>query len=106
MAVIRLKQTVIIDPGGGDVIRAFDNNNQRVFFVVSGRTVSNLFLCLTPEGFGFSQYWSFATGFVNQFFRRRDYGELITQDLYLTDLMPISPQCDIVITEGILIPGS
>lgn len=102
MATVVLQQTRVSNPGGGPPFKLFGGNAERVYFLLYGTCGVSSVLCLGPAGASTTGFWPIGTLTDPQEFRRVKWGELVTGEIWLSTIADIAPNCDIIITEGIL----
>lgn len=100
MALVTLQQTRITNPGGGAPIKLLSNNSARVFFFLYGTVATSSVLCLGPAGASTTGFWPISTLNDPQHFRKFQYGELVTGEIWLSTIADTAPNCDVVVTEG------
>jgi hypothetical protein len=106
MALIRINSVPYASAGGIEPVNLLGNNTQRVWVrVVVIFNAGGVQIGHSPDGlFQSAILWTFTV--VNEFFLRRNLGELITGEWWISDGAGGSPNATVTITEGILIPGS
>lgn len=102
MPIVTLQQTEITNPGGGNPIKLFGGNAQRVYFFLYGTCSVSSVLCLGPAGAPTTGFYPIGTLTDVVELRRVKYGELVTGEIWLSSFAGVAPNCDIIITEGIL----